>query len=124
MIGQRRKLWPATRPLPTPPWEKPLTHLGDKTPIISSTAHTAWQLRVGAGKARCLLFHGPASGSRDRKEFLEPVQQQRALGRDRLAAATQWQPEALHVPERPPTSIFFRFLASKMQTVSFPAVGT
>lgn len=27
-------------------------------------------------------------------------------------------------PERPPTSIFFRFLASRMQTVSFPAVGT
>lgn len=29
-----------------------------------------------------------------------------------------------HPPERPPTSIFFRFLASRMQTVSFPAVGT
>lgn len=29
-----------------------------------------------------------------------------------------------HLPERPPTSIFFRFLASRMQTVSFPAVGT
>lgn len=85
------------------------------------------------GKARRLLFHGPAPGptaaqtafgSGDKKEFLEPKQEWRALGRDWLAAATQWQPEALHVPERPPTSIFFRFLASKMQTVSFPAVGT
>ena len=28
------------------------------------------------------------------------------------------------LPESPPTSIFFRFLASKIQTVSLPAVGT
>ena len=33
-------------------------------------------------------------------------------------------PTNRHLPERPPTSIFFRFLASRMQTVSFPAVGT
>lgn len=45
-------------------------------------------------------------------------------GGDWPAGATQWQPEALHVPDRPPTSIFFRFLASRMQTVSLPAVGT
>ena len=29
-----------------------------------------------------------------------------------------------HIPDKPPTSIFFRFLASKTTTVSFPAVGT
>lgn len=28
------------------------------------------------------------------------------------------------LPDKPPTSIFFRFLASKTTTVSFPAVGT
>ena len=27
-------------------------------------------------------------------------------------------------PDKPPTSIFFRFLASRMTTVSLPAVGT
>ena len=30
----------------------------------------------------------------------------------------------IDLPERPPTSIFLRFLASKMTMVSFPAVGT
>lgn len=30
----------------------------------------------------------------------------------------------LNSPDNPPTSIFFRFLASKITTVSFPAVGT
>ena len=29
-----------------------------------------------------------------------------------------------HTPESPPTSIFFRFLASRTMTVSLPAVGT
>lgn len=33
-----------------------------------------------------------------------------------------WQ-EA-YLPDKPPTSIFFRFFASMMFTVSFPAVGT
>lgn len=47
-----------------------------------------------------------------------------SLAGDWPAAATQWRPHALHVPDRPPTSIFFRFLASRMHTVSFPAVGT
>ena len=28
------------------------------------------------------------------------------------------------IPDSPPTSIFFKFLASRMTTVSFPAVGT
>lgn len=28
------------------------------------------------------------------------------------------------LPDKPPTSIFFRFFASMMFTVSFPAVGT
>jgi len=31
---------------------------------------------------------------------------------------------AQSVPDNPPTSIFFKFLASSMTTVSFPAVGT
>lgn len=30
----------------------------------------------------------------------------------------------LNVPDNPPTSIFFKFLASNITTVSFPAVGT
>ncbi len=30
----------------------------------------------------------------------------------------------MNKPERPPTSIFFKFLASKMTMVSLPAVGT
>lgn len=33
-------------------------------------------------------------------------------------------PRGSALPERPPTSIFLRFLASRIQTVSFPAVGT
>jgi hypothetical protein len=30
----------------------------------------------------------------------------------------------MKIPDNPPTSIFFRFLASRMTTVSLPAVGT
>lgn len=37
----------------------------------------------------------------------------------------QYRLYMMHVlPDRPPTSIFFKFFASKITTVSFPAVGT
>lgn len=88
--------------------------------------------RKGApGEAEALL-PGPALGVGVGDSALSRLSQEGGLGlqcpqRSQgawLAAATQWQPEALQVPERPPTSIFFRFLASRMHTVSFPAVGT
>ena len=36
---------------------------------------------------------------------------------------TKWE-FVVSLPERPPTSIFFRFLASRITTVNLPAVGT
>lgn len=35
-----------------------------------------------------------------------------------------WRGLVLCIPDKPPTSIFFRFLASRIQMVSLPAVGT
>lgn len=36
----------------------------------------------------------------------------------------EWRGLFLCLPDKPPTSIFFRFLASRIQMVSLPAVGT
>lgn len=41
-----------------------------------------------------------------------------------LSAAACNRRQEAESPDKPPTSIFFRFFASMMFTVSFPAVGT
>lgn len=41
-----------------------------------------------------------------------------------LFYTVQFVKRLLFLPESPPTSIFFKFLASNITTVSFPAVGT
>lgn len=120
-----------------------LTHLGDKISLIfSSTAQMLRRAQGGRhGEHRAPVEKGRGRGTRWsalrthtcweglwvpgwESAPLMVCSTPRALGPDRFAGATQWQPDALQVPERPPTSIFFRFLASRMQTVSFPAVGT
>lgn len=37
---------------------------------------------------------------------------------------TLWSETTIYLPDNPPTSIFFRFFASKITTVNLPAVGT
>lgn len=45
-------------------------------------------------------------------------------GKSQWAQTTHTNTSSSSLPDRPPTSIFFRFLASRMTTVSLPAVGT
>lgn len=70
--------------------------------------------------AKLYPSHGAGGSSSLQPNFrLSPTKDAESAG----MAQQDGTPEQ-HPPERPPTSIFFRFLASRMQTVSLPAVGT
>lgn len=64
------------------------------------------------------------SGSLDLPLPQETLWAQRGSALARGPPCTTTAISLLPTPDSPPTSIFFRFLASRTMTVSFPAVGT